>query len=78
MQEAMCKEQNLFSIYQTQKKHPMNTNDKNFQEQDHPLKNTDHAFVQVGKSGEPVIPKETADQRNDEKEENNTTTIEHR
>ncbi|HUC82570.1 MAG TPA: hypothetical protein VMR70_16805 [Flavisolibacter sp.] len=32
--------------------------DKTFEEQDHPLKNTDGAFVQVGKNGEPVIPKE--------------------
>ena len=43
----------------------MNTNDRKFDEQDHPLKNTDHAFVQVGKQGEPVIPK-VADEKKTE------------
>ena len=35
----------------------MDTKEQKFEEQNHPLKNTDHAFVQVGKNGEPVIPK---------------------
>ena len=34
----------------------MNKNEGTFQEQDHPLKNTDDAFVQVGKNGQPVVP----------------------
>lgn len=43
---------------QIQQKIAMDTKNKQFEEQDHPLKNTDHAFVQVGKNGEPVIPTE--------------------
>ena len=38
----------------------MNTNDKKLQEQKAPEKNTDHAFVQVGSDGHPVIPKKDA------------------
>ena len=34
----------------------MDTNDKKLQEQKAPEKNTDHAFVQVGSDGHPVIP----------------------
>ena len=43
----------------------MNNKERKWEEQDHPLKNTDHAFVQVGKHGEPVIP-ETAEEKNKE------------
>ena len=35
------------------------------QEQDHPLKNTDDAFVQVGKNGEPLVPN-AGDQQSEE------------
>lgn len=56
----------------------MNTGDKKFEEQDHPLKNTDHAFVQVGKNGEPVIPKDTEEKGKDAEAEESTTTIGHR
>ena len=39
----------------------MDKKERMFEEQDHPLKNTDHAFVQVGKNGEPVMPRVTAE-----------------
>lgn len=35
-------------------------------EQDAPLKNTDHAFVQVGKDGEPVIPQKHKNAKQEE------------
>jgi len=47
----------------------MDTNEKKFQEQVAPEKNTDHAFVQVGSDGQPVIPQTT----NDEKKEQHAT-----
>ena len=50
----------------------METKDNKFDEQDHPLKNTDKAFVQVGKNGEPVIPNKEADK--DVKEANDERT----
>jgi hypothetical protein len=56
----------------------MDTKNKTFEEQDHPLKNTDHAFVQVGKNGEPVFPKQTTDNPKDENKSDSPTTIEHR
>lgn len=34
----------------------MDTNQRRFPDQQAPHKNTDHAFVQVGKDGQPVIP----------------------
>ena len=37
----------------------MDTNEKKFQEQVAPEKNTDHAFVQVGSDGQPVMPQTT-------------------
>ncbi len=43
----------------------MNTEDNKFPQQDAPLKNTDHAFVQVGKDGHPVVP-ETANNKKEE------------
>ncbi|GAA4747873.1 hypothetical protein [Flavisolibacter ginsenosidimutans] len=43
-------------------------NDKGkFEQQDHPLKNTDKAFVQVGKNGEPVMPEHTEESNKTEK-----------
>ena len=45
----------------------MKKEETTFQEQEAPLKNTDGAFVQVGKNGEPVIPAEE-DKRNTENE----------
>jgi hypothetical protein len=39
----------------------MDKKETKFEEQDHPLKNTDKAFVQVGSHGEPVIPTEKHD-----------------
>ena len=56
----------------------METNDKKFEEQDHALKNTDNAFVQVGKDGSPVIPGNAEDKKTTEKPEDDSTTIEHR
>ena len=47
----------------------MDTNEKKLQEQDAPVKNTDHAFVQVGSDGQPVIPQTT----NDEKDKQHAT-----
>lgn len=36
----------------------MDKRENALQEQDHPLKNTDNAFVQVGADGQPVIPEQ--------------------
>lgn len=53
----------------------MQPDKQHFEEQDHPLKNTDKAFVQVGKNGEPVLP-QTADQQNsDEQAANEKTNV---
>jgi hypothetical protein len=38
-------------------------------EQKAPLKNTDHAFVQVGSHGEPVIPAHEQEEREQQKRE---------
>jgi hypothetical protein len=56
----------------------MDMKDKKFDEQDHPLKNTDHAFVQVGKNGEPVIPKVEEPRHDVEEGGDPNTTIGHR
>ena len=47
--------------------------DKNtaLQEQDHPLKNTDNAFVQVGKNGEPLVPRLSGNDSHSENESEN-------
>lgn len=45
----------------------MRNEEEKFEEQDHPLKNTDKAFVQVGKNGEPVMPERTAEDDKTEK-----------
>ena len=47
----------------------MDDKKQNLQEQDHPLKNTDNAFVQVGKNGEPLMPR-TAENDRDNPNEN--------
>ena len=52
----------------------MESKDKKFEEQDHPLKNTDQAFVKVGKNGEPVIPKQEDDRKQGEQETDRPTT----
>ena len=57
----------------------MPINDTEFQEQEAPVKNTDDAFVQVGKDGSPVIPsveKEPleSDVKQQNEEANNATT----
>ena len=72
----LFREQNF--INQTLKLATMDTKDKKFEEQDHPLKNTDHAFVQVGKDGSPVIPKQTNEEQKEQTKTDDHTTIEHR
>lgn len=52
----------------------MDKNEKKFEEQDHPLKNTDNAFVKVGKDGSPEFP---TDEKKDDDGQNDTTTIDH-
>lgn len=47
----------------------MENKEEKFPEQKAPEKNTDHAFVQVGKDGHPVIP-QTADENKEDKKEN--------
>ena len=48
----------------------MDEKKQRFDEQDHPLKNTDNAFVQVGGNGEPVVPHSPEQQdRSDERED---------
>ena len=56
----------------------MDTKEKKFEEQDHPLKNTDQAFVQVGKDGEPVFPKQTNDNREEQSKSDRSTITEQR
>ena len=56
----------------------MENNDKTLHEQQAPLKNTDDAFVQVGKDGEPVIPQTAEDKASEEKKEERTTTLDKR
>lgn len=52
------------------------------EEQKAPLKNTDHAFVQVGQDGEPVIPErhntEGEREKDDLRDPDRVTTIKHR
>lgn len=51
------------------------------EEQQAPLKNTDHAFVQVGRDGEPVIPQRSDDEgsvHDDLRDPDRVTTIKHR
>ncbi|HEV7331625.1 MAG TPA: hypothetical protein VGN63_11345 [Flavisolibacter sp.] len=43
----------------------MENDKKILEEQQAPLKNHDHAFVQVGKDGQPVIP-QTSEKKEDE------------
>lgn len=53
----------------------MENNDKQLQEQQAPLKNSDNAFVQVGKNGEPVIPQTTGKEESESSENDRTTTL---
>jgi len=57
----------------------MDNKNRKMEEQDHPLKNTDNAFVKVGKHGEPVIP-ETAKQEEttEQDKKDRTTTLDKR
>jgi hypothetical protein len=47
----------------------MENKEEKFPEQEAPQKNTDHAFVQVGTDGRPVIP-HTADEKKEDKKDN--------
>jgi hypothetical protein len=51
-------------------------------EQQAPLKNTDHAFVQVGRDGGPVVPQraniEDEREKDDLRDPDRVTTIKHR
>lgn len=49
--------------------------ERKFDQQDHPLKNTDQAFVQVGKNGEPVVPKTEAEEPQQSGTENNDQPV---
>jgi hypothetical protein len=46
----------------------MHNEKEKLEEQDHPLKNTDKAYVQVGKNGEPVMPERAQEEGQTEKE----------
>jgi hypothetical protein len=63
----------IFALF---KKKNMNTDTEKFPQQDAPEKNTDHAFVQVGKDGQAVMPKaandETAPKENSSTEADET------
>lgn len=53
------------------------------EEQQAPLKNTDHAFVQVGRDGEPVMPQRSENVEGERAKDNlrdpdHVTTIKHR
>lgn len=43
-------------------------------EQEAPLKNTDHAYVQVGRDGSPVIPNVDEEKKDDADEQDNSKT----
>jgi hypothetical protein len=55
----------------------MEEKENNLQEQQAPLKNSDDAFVQVGKDGAPVMP-ETTEQKATKPEPDRTTTLDKR
>ena len=56
----------------------MEKNEKALQEQQAPLKNTDKAFVQVGKDGEPVIPQNAENKNHNDKSEERINPNENR
>lgn len=56
----------------------MEKDEKTLQEQQAPLKNTDDAFVQVGRDGEPVIPQTTTDKKSNDTKEERATTLDKR
>jgi hypothetical protein len=47
---------------------------KTFPEQEAPTKNTDNAFIQVGKDGSPVVPQTDEPKTDIQNEESPTTT----
>jgi hypothetical protein len=54
----------------------MDNNKENLQEQEAPLKNTDNAYVKVGKDGAPEFPE--TDKSTEDKKEDRTTTLDKR
>jgi hypothetical protein len=52
--------------------------DNKFPEQQAPEKNTDNAFVQVGKDGTPVIPSPNDEKKTDIDKEKRPTTLDKR
>lgn len=54
-------------------------NDKKIlEEQEAPLKNNDHAFVQVGKDGHPVFPQPAADKKDETNRPDKDTSLDRR
>jgi len=56
----------------------MEKEQEKLQEQQAPLKNHDHAFVQVGKDGKPVIPQTDEQKHEQTKDDERTTTLDKR
>lgn len=56
----------------------MENDKKILEEQQAPLKNSDHAFVQVGKDGHPVFPKTGQEKKEETKETDRDTTPDRR
>ena len=52
----------------------MDKNEKQLQEQDAPLKNTDNAFVQVSKDGTPSMPQTNTEKKFEDETENTATS----
>jgi len=52
----------------------MDTHDEKFPQQKAPEKNTDHAFVQVGSDGHPVIPETASDEKQSKADEKEPVT----
>jgi hypothetical protein len=48
---------------------------ENLQEQEAPLKNTDNAYVKVGKDGAPEFPDKEKEKGKEEEKQESTTTI---
>jgi hypothetical protein len=59
-------------------KHCMPEDKDRFEKQDDPLKNTDHAFVRVGKDGEPELPASAAEEKKQDDEDRREEGLKHR
>ncbi len=56
----------------------MENDKKILEEQEAPLKNSDHAFVQVGKDGHPVFPQTSEDKKDEARSQDIDTQRERR